>query len=835
MSHSGSAHKGGMDLADRVMWEINNNRLALIAVALIILAIGLFLRTGLLQYQGLFEPDGYYYFAVVEATLANHLAVPQYFGLSGFPVHNLVGEAPGLIYVSAVAYSIVGVLGASALQVMRWLPVLFGLLTAVASYFLVRYLANSRVAGLLAMFFVAISSGNLARTTALVYRGDTFVSLFMVLSLVFMLRAFKAGADSGNKRYINAGLSAIFLSLGVVFWNGAPFMTMVYLMALVFVVIYGFIKQDREVLSANLLLAEFLFLAYLLEHIYGWLGIARTGLLLIDTSFFIFYVPVLLACFLAWQTAKSPGRYKILAYPRARLFIVIVVVAAVFAVAAITFSSGAATLTDAISLTNANAAPHPGTAANSTLNTAIGSTTQELQKASFNFLFTSFSLQLFLAPIGVALYIISKRRVDQYLLVMASYFLVTIVLQAGQIRFNSLLSVPMALFAAYGAYAIGEQLYRKRIDDRMTKVVVAVAITIVVLAIGIFKIGPNINLHALSSAFGFLFTAPFSQNTQIGLILELSTITIEALLAVTAIYLVASIFRRQQMSLKYVFLALLAAVAIFGFYQAYATSITSSPADGVNPEFLTAMGWLSANTPQNSTVLTIWPDGSVVEAVGNRQSYTDSVGGENGTKIQLTSQYLFNTTPASQFLYSIDRPDYIVVRGFWFQEIYGLATEGLVSNISDYGYQTFTSLNVTRGQNTTLYSFYSNAAPYYNARMVVGTAPDGSRTANAYLGVGGSNNVVQMNRIILYDTQSLNYSTIYANVNNTFNYTLLVSYSGGSITGGALLGPKLVQSNLFNLIMLCNYYSCPIDDPNVTYQAVYINNDTRIFKLTYGR
>ncbi|HUY70101.1 MAG TPA: STT3 domain-containing protein [Candidatus Baltobacteraceae bacterium] len=823
-----------MDLVDRAVRLINTNRLALAIIVVAIIAIAVFLRTGLLQYPGLFEPDGYYYYAVVKATLANHLMEPTYFALSGFGPHNIVGEAPGLIYISAIAYTMLGWLGISALQVMRWMPVLFGLLTSVACYFLVRYLADSRIAGLLAMFFVAISSGNLARTTALVYRGDTFVTLFMVLSLIFMMAAFRGGVV-GNRRYISAALSALFLSLGVVFWNGAPFMTMVYMVALVLVLIFGFIKRDRDLLSANLVLAEFLFLAYLLEHIYGWLGLARTGLLLIDSSFFVFYVPILVGCFLAWYTAKSQDRFRMLEYARMRILIAAIAIVAVVVIGAVTFNSGAATLTNAIALTNTNVAQSSaGAAANSTLSTAIGTTTQELQKASFNFLFTSFGLELFLAPIGVALYIIAKRRVDQYLLAMLAYLFVTVVMQAGQIRFNSLLSVPIAVFAAYGAYEIGRQLYGVRLTDRVTKVVAAVAICLIVLAVGVFRIGPNINAHSLSATAGYLINAPFSLNAQIGLILEGSTVALEVLFGLTVVYLIVSIFR-PEMRMRYVFVLLLAAVMLFGFYQAYATSITSSPADGVNSEFLSAMAWLSANTPQNATVLTIWPDGSVVEAVGNRQSYTDSVGGENGTKIQLTSQYLFNTTPDTQFLNSIGRPDYLVTRGFWFQEIYGLATEGLVSNITDYGYQTFTGLNVTRGQNITVYGFYSSQPPYYSARMRLITAPDGSRTADAYLGVQGTNNVAQLGRIILYDARSLNYSTVYANTNATLNYTLLVSYDGSSIVGGALLGPKLVQSNLFNLILMCNYYSCPVDSANLTYQAVYINNDTRIFKLVYGK
>ncbi|MDE1811146.1 MAG: hypothetical protein KGH66_03830, partial [Candidatus Micrarchaeota archaeon] len=714
--------------------------------------------------------------------------------------------------------------------------VIFGVLTAVAAYFLVRYMADSRIAGLLAMLFVSISAGNLARTTALVYRGDTFVSLFMVLSLVFMLKTFTEKAG-GRRRYGWAALSAFFLSVGVVFWNGAPFMTMIYMLALVFVAVYGFMKLDREVLNANLLLAEFLFLAYFLEHVYGWLGLARTGLLLIDTSFFAFYVPILAACFGAWYVAKNPERFGALRYPRGRMLLVAGAIVAVLAVMAITFNYGAAALTNAIALTSSNAAQAAvGTAnaTNSTLSAAIGTTTQELQKASFNFLFTSFSMQLFLAPIGVALYVISRRRADPFVLAIGAYLLVASVLQVGQIRFNSLLSVPIAIFAAYGAYAIGQQLYNRVITDRVTKAIVVAALCLVLIVIAVFKIALNANWGGIAAAFGSLLTAPFSASTQIGMIIGLGIVGVEILLGLTVAYLVFSVFK-PRLQLRYVFFGLIAAVILFNFYGAYATSITSTPADGVNIQFLTAMAWLNTHTTANSTVFTIWPDGSVVEAIGGRQSYTDSVGGENGTRIQLSSQYLFNTTGNAGFLYGIGKPDYIVSRGFWFNEIDGLAVEGLVSNVSDYGYQSFAGLNINRTANSTIYGFYSNQPPYYDAKFLVVTRPDGSRTAVAYMGQGGSDRYLQLSQVILYNSANFNYSVIKADSNSTLNYALLVTYSGNAITGGSLLGPKLMASNLFNLALMCNYYVCPLDNQNVTYRAVYINNDTRILKMTYAR
>ena len=253
--------------------------------------------------------------------------------------------------------------------------------------------------------------------------------------------------------------------------------------------------------------------------------------------------------------------------------------------------------------------------------------------------------------------------------------------------------------------------------------------------------------------------------------------------------------------------------------------------DGINPLFLQAMAWMRNNTRTNATVWAIWPDGSVVEGWANRTSYMDSVGGENGTRIYYSAQFLFNTSYDTQYLRSIGKPDYIVSRGYWYQELGGLAVEGNITNASMYGFALLSSLNISQNATARTYYFSSYTYPYYKTLMIVEPQQNGTSSFNAYLGTAGSSQYVAIKHVLFFNSTSYAYSLVDTKANDTLNYTLLVSYSGNEVSGGVILGPALFNSNIFRLTFLCNYQTCPYGDANTSLTAVYINGDTRIFRV----
>jgi hypothetical protein len=245
------------------------------------------------------------------------------------------------------------------------------------------------------------------------------------------------------------------------------------------------------------------------------------------------------------------------------------------------------------------------------------------------------------------------------------------------------------------------------------------------------------------------------------------------------------------------------------------------------------MAWMRNNTPSNSTVLALWPDGSVVEGWANRTSYMDSVGGENGTRIYSFAQFLFSTSPDTGYLYGIDKPDYLIVRNFWYEELGGIAQEGLVQNDTAYGYVLLSTVNVTRNATAQFFEFQDQSPPFYKGEMIISQQPNGTQKFSAYLGVENSTRFALMRSLILLNTSNAAYSIVNSTKNDTINYTLMVSYAGSEINGAYILGPKLVSSNLFKFTFLCNSFTCPYNTSDVKLQAVYINSDTRIFEIDY--
>ena len=61
----------------------------------------------------------------------------------------------------------------------------------------------------------------------------------------------------------------------------------------------------------------------------------------------------------------------------------------------------------------------------------------------------------------------------------------------------------------------------------------------------------------------------------------------------------------------------------------------------------------------------------------------------------------------------------------------------------------------------------------------------------------------------------------------------MIFYSGSQIEGAIIMTNGLYSSNLFKLVWLCNQYQCPYSNSTRRISPVFINNDTRIYKITY--
>jgi hypothetical protein len=129
------------------------------------------------------------------------------------------------------------------------------------------------------------------------------------------------------------------------------------------------------------------------------------------------------------------------------------------------------------------------------------------------------------------------------------------------------------------------------------------------------------------------------------------------------------------------------------------------PVNGINPPYLDAMTWISNNTEKNATFLTLWPDGSLIEGWGNRQSYSDSIMGLE--RLVGFNKFLFAEAGNITYLQEI-KPSYLLIRKYWLYENYSIALQA--------GYQTnqsYANTNFQALENGNLTAYYGYLKEVY--------------------------------------------------------------------------------------------------------------------------
>ena len=305
------------------------------------------------------------------------------------------------------------------------------------------------------------------------------------------------------------------------------------------------------------------------------------------------------------------------------------------------------------------------------------------------------------------------------------------------------------------------------------------------------------------------------------------------------VYWIATFCKRRKL-LYFASLVAIAAIVIYMIFicQSYLPSLF--PADNINPSFISAVGWLKNNSASSSVVLTLWPDGSVVEGVANLTSVTDSVGSQNASKADPFAYWLFNSSDDPQFLTSSinGRPDYLLVRDTWMLESGGIFTEsGINASSNVFGYSPFSSISERMNATTQLFEFSGDG---YDAQTVIRNV-SGGRSFTSYL-VFPNNGISPFKYIDFYDEDNATYSSIaQTGFNQTNNDTLLIMYSSVpngnipvNITNAYLMSSGIMATNLVKFLFMCGSSSCPWDNNLASLQLVHANPDTKIFRIIYN-
>ena len=757
--------------------ELDRNKFLFFFITLLILFITILLRIPLLQFQGFYEPDGFYHFSVIRAAVNNNFIVPKTLSISGWPQHTLVTEPVGLYWITLFPYFILRFFGVSYYDVMRLVPLLFAIFDVLGAYYLSRFLSKDKLLGLLVMTFVALSFANISKTSALDYRGDSFISIFLILSLIFLIEIFKT--NNNNKKLACMLLSSLLLSICNLVWNGAPFAFIVYFISSVSIMIYSFVYLKESILKTLPYILGSIIIWFSLVRLYVYYGLISSpnqeltgfsALILI----IIFLIGLILEFFIIkYQFSKFFGT-KIKRFLLVLLFLTVIIIfieAFYYQIINNIFVNN-----DFVSTTN-----------------FVKASIQELSMPTFNVLVQNFGATLFITPMSILIaiyglfdsftiyfWILSSLSALIYfflnvydskewisgnfrfildikveMIILLSYFIITAYLNLFAIRFNSLLSIPLAILSAYTLYII----FLKVKDRKYLRYGIIILIILIIFTLFLNDLYLDSNIQ-----FGGLITQ----------------------------------------------------------------------------KFLNAVTWMKNNLNKNSTVLTLWSDGSVVEGWGNLTSITDSVGAQNGTKINAFSNWLFNDNENLSFIYSryANKPDYLLIRKAWLMETAGLFLETGINNSysTDYSYITFS--NFSEFKNKTLEEFVFSKSSYDNlsAYLIIFK----NNTEISFLKF--PNGISYFKNTAFYNINNKNFSIIKNNINETNNQTLLIDYSNiqnnnkiVNVTGVMAMANGLARSNMIKLFYFCNNYDCVIKNNNISFSLIYSNSDSKIFKINYNK
>ena len=819
--------------------------LALFAVlALGALALGVYFRTPMLHFSGFYEPDGFYHYSMVRSAVLHSFVIPEYMKLSGWPEPAFAGKQHAELYsVTLIPYFFLQYVGVSYYAIMRLIPLVYGILDAIGAYLLSRYLSKDKLFGVLVILFVSLSIGNAARTSALIYRGDSFVSVFLLGALICAIEALSSSGR--NRKLLFMVLAGMFLSITNAVWNGAPFATVIFIVLFLFLLLFGFVFEDRKMLDESKYLLGVFAVWYALVNAYMFAGIMFPGQAFTGIDFIAIFALMLVGWYLINQIIKNRGVFTFLGSTigRAVAFVLLFVLAVAVVYVIIPnffydiFIGG-----------------------NYLITSNFSATIQELQPPTPSFLWASFSAQEFLSPMGYSL--MASAYVQTWQVPPDSALTLWFQKEAHFIFWIALL----ALFAPYFFMQVEYDGETPASGEKYKMPVLAAACVLLALAAGLAALG-HINvgfvLAALAIGAGCVLGLGCSSprlkfGFNVGLLalvaymaitayLQMTTIRFNSLISIPlAIFAAYTVYWLITCTKRYLVLYIIAFV-LLGALVAYMLLIDSvyiqglSPADGINSQFISAMSWLKNNSASNSVVLALWPDGSVVEGIANRTSVTDSVGSQNSTKANAFAAWLFNSSPDPQFLLSSinGKPNYFVVRSVWMLETGGIFTEAGINSttVQNYGYSAFPEFN-ERANGTSQALSFSGLGNITEQTIV--SRVNGSNVVQSYLASGSR--ISPMRDVAFYDIMTGNYMLVKQTAYNfTNNQTFLVEYSSVpnpklpvNVTGGIIFNQGIAESNLMKFMYFCNQYQCPWDNNVAKLQLVYYNGDTKIFKIVYN-
>jgi len=328
----------------------DNRKMILVLIVLFLFAMSI--RSNIVRFEGnyLFEPDAYYHARLVEELAQqgyiNNIDPNVYYQLP----NGAVSAPPSLYhYLSWFLYEIVA-LGAFNKELLaftvQFFPVIFGALISIGMYFLGKEIFDSKKIGLIAGFLTAVTPAFAYRTMAGAQGDNSMGFLWMVIGLVFFVRALKTDTRT-KKDLINAVLAGIFFSLMAIGWSLHLLIPVVLIPSIAIILLYKTYDskkkplKDSAVLNIIIKSAIALGIYTIISFIYGsdWITAATNVLvevLNVDGFFALLIGVIGVIAFIALafylQSLDKSGRKMGLYLAIALLYIGLLLVAFMFVI-----------------------------------------------------------------------------------------------------------------------------------------------------------------------------------------------------------------------------------------------------------------------------------------------------------------------------------------------------------------------------------------------------------------------------------------------------------------------------------------------------------------------
>jgi asparagine N-glycosylation enzyme membrane subunit Stt3 len=415
---------------------LNKKTLFLLLIAV---ALGAFYRSFLLSSPLFYASDELYHYSVARNAVENGFIVQDRFILSGYPNGTLVTEPKGLYYIAVIPYFFLRNF-VSLMDIMRLLPLIFGVSYVVLIFLIAREVFDEKIA-IISSFLISASVANIQRTAALIYRGDGFMPFFFLISIYFLILFFKK-----NKKIYSIA-SGIFLSLSSLVWNGATFCYLTYSLALIFIAIFFFLKGEKEKFKNNFFNVLAILVSFLLYNSYKFLS------LIYEQPFMHNFPLILLSIFFLFLFLYF---FINISLKKKVALIFFVFVFSTFVIIKF-FREEIENVITGYGLAKAIS--------------PLAITIVELQTPSIRNFITIFDVFLPFMFIGVLieLFKVSKMEIKENELLLLTFFLTSFYLATQSIRFFSLLSYTFSIFSAFGFVAIFSIFDKVKVSERIKK------------------------------------------------------------------------------------------------------------------------------------------------------------------------------------------------------------------------------------------------------------------------------------------------------------------------------------------------------------------------------